>query len=349
MNIDIGGPSGMIPVRAATPDDRERWDAYVLAHPESHFGQRWGWIELTERSHAVTRRAWLAEDAGVLVGVLPLFEKRGGARELFSSPGGLLARDAGVAGALLVPARDVLASGRHAWIELRDQQRAWPGLETSTEHVTMVLELEASPEAQWKTFDAKLRNQIRKGEKARFAVTWGPEQVGAFHRVMLENLRDLGTPVRNEAYFRFALEKLGGAGNLLVIAKDGVPAGCMFTVSHAATFADPWASSLRRHLALCPNQVLYWSALERAIALGHRRFDFGRSQWNSGTFRFKEQWGAKPVQLHYQYVLGTAKRIPTLADQKSGFDLAVRVWKKLPLAVAGVLGEPAKRMFPEAL
>ena len=339
----------MISVRAATPADRERWDAYVLAHPESHFGQRWGWVELTERSHGVTRRAWLAEDTGAVVGVLPLFEKRGGTPALFSAPGGLLARDAAVAEALLTPAREVLVLGRHAWIELRDQQHAWPALETSTEHVTMVLDLAVSPEAQWNAFDAKLRNQIRKGEKAQFAVTWGPEQIGAFHRVLLENMRDLGTPVRNAAYYRLALERLGGAGSLLVIAQNRVPAGCMFTVSHAAMFTDPWAASLRRYFALCPNQVLYWSALQRALALGHKRFDFGRSQWNSGTFRFKEQWGARPVQLHYQYVLGTAKKIPTLADQKSGFDLAVRVWKRLPIALAGVLGEPAKRMFPEAL
>ena len=341
----------MTVVRAATPADRERWDAYVLANPESHFGQRWGWIELTERSYGVPRRAWLAEDAdaGAVVGVLPLFEKRGGDRALFSAPGGLLARDAGVAAALLAPAREALAAGRHAWIELRDQKRAWPGLETSTEHVTMVLELAADADAQWKAFGAKLRNQIRKGEKAGFTITWGREQVGAFHRVLLENMRDLGTPIRNAAYYRLALEQLGGAGDLLVIAKGGDAAGSMFTVSHGGTFTDPWASSLRRHYADCPNQVLYWTALQRAFSLGLRRFDFGRSQWNSGTFRFKEQWGAKPVPLQYQYVLGTAKKIPTLADQKSGFDLAVRVWQRLPVAVAGVLGEPAKRMFPEVM
>jgi lipid II:glycine glycyltransferase (peptidoglycan interpeptide bridge formation enzyme) len=213
----------------------------------------------------------------------------------------------------------------------------------------MVLELAANPEAQWKAFDAKLRNQVRKGEKAGFTVTWGPGQLRAFHRVLLENMRDLGTPIRGESYYARALEALGGAGDLLLIARGGEPAGCMFTVAHAETFTDPWASSLRRFFAHCPNHVLYWAALQRAFALGLARFDFGRSQWNSGTFRFKEQWGATPVQLHYQYVLGTARRIPTLADQKSGFDLAVKAWRRLPLPLARALGEPVKRLFPEVL
>ena len=31
------------------------------------------------------------------------------------------------------------------------------------------------------------------------------------------------------------------------------------------------------------------------------------------------------------------------------FALAVRVWRTLPIAVAGVLGEPAKRRFPEVM
>ena len=110
----------------------------------------------------------------------------------------------------------------------------------------------------------------------------------------------------------------------------------MFTVAHRDTLMDPWASSLRRHFALCPNQVLYWEALRRAIASGLKRFDFGRSQWGSPTFRFKEQWGAKPVALRYQYVLGTAERVPTLEDQKGSLDLAVR---NVPASLAGAVRE----------
>lgn len=341
--------SATLRVRPYTSADAPAWDAYVRASDASHFGQTSAWKTLTEQAYGVPALYWLAEEAGRVRGVLPLFRKAGSAPQLFSAPGGMLADDESVAAALLAPARDQVAREKLAWLELRDQRRAWPGLETNDEHVTMVLELAADPDSQWKAFDAKLRNQVRKGEKAGFERRWGHDQAGTFHRVLLENMRDLGTPIRGERYYRTALELLGDAADVLVIAHGGDPAGAMFTVSHRDTCTDPWASSLRRHFARCPNQVLYWEALQRAIARGTRRFDFGRSQWNSGTFLFKQQWGAQPVQLHYQYVLGTAGSMPTLAAQKGSMDLAVKVWKRLPLPLAALLGEPAKKLFPEVL
>lgn len=335
-------------VRLLQPSDRERWDAYVRASAHSHFGQLCAWKDLTERAYGVPASWWLAEEGGALVGVLPLFAKGGRAPQFFSAPGGLLADSPAVASALLEPAREEMAKRRMAWIELRDQKVAWPGLETNDEHVTMVLALAENPEAQWKAFDAKLRNQVRKGEKAGFDRRWGRD-AATFHRVLLENMRDLGSPIRGPRYYENALAALGEDAELLVIERAGEAAGVMFTVRHAGTMTDPWASSLRRFFAHCPNQVLYWEALQRAFALGMRRFDFGRSQWNSGTFAFKRQWGAEPVQLHYQYALGTAKSFPTLADQKGSLDTVVRMWKQLPVPLAGFLGERAKRLFPEVL
>jgi hypothetical protein len=251
------GMSASLRVRPFVSGDREVWDAYVRAHPDSHFGQTVAWREVLELGFGARARYWLAEEAGRVRGVLPLLEPRGGRRRLFSPPGGLIADDEATAEARLAPAREALARERLDWIELRDQRRAWPGLVTSDEHVTMVLDLAESPEVQWKGFDSKLRNQIRKGEKAGFECRWGRDGVDTFHRVLLENMRDLGTPIRGLAYYRLALERLGPAADVLVIAHDGEPAGTMFTVTHRDTMVDPWASSLRRAFALCPNQVLY--------------------------------------------------------------------------------------------
>lgn len=339
----------MIRVLPPAPGDAARWDAYVARAPGSHFGQRFAWKGLVETQYGCRARYLLAEADGQVRGVLPVFEKRGREPVLFSAPGGLLADDDATAAALLEPARAWVEHENFQWLELRDQRRAWPGLETNGEHVTMELTLAADEDAQWKAFDAKLRNQVRKAQKAAYAVRWGRAHVGDFHHVLLENMRDLGTPIRGRGYYAAVLEALGSAADVLVIDRAGEPAGAMFVVTHAGTAADPWASSLRRHFAWCPNHMLYWEAVRHAIALGLRRFDFGRSQWHSNTFRFKEQWGATPVPLHYQYVLGRARQMPTLEAQKGAFALAVRAWKSLPLPVAGWLGEPVKRLFPEVL
>ena len=340
----------MTSVRSFAEADGARWDRYVAQAPGSHFGQLTAWKGVQERAYGVRARWWVAERASAVAGVLPLFEARsGGDRRLFSAPGGLLADDEEAAHALLEPARAAVRSEGHAWLELRDQRHRWEGLVTVDEHVTMELELPRDPEVLWKAFDAKLRNQIRKGEKAGFTALWGHEHVAAFHRVLLENMRDLGTPILGVDYYRRVLDAFGDDATVLVLESAGEPAGTMFLVEHAGTLADPWASSRRRFLARCPNQVLYWEALRRGIARGCSRFDFGRSQWGSGTFRFKEQWLAKPVPLYYQYVLGKASRAPTIEDQKHAFALAVTMWRRLPVPVAGALGRRVKRLFPEAL
>lgn len=337
----------MLVIRPSGDDDAPRWDAYAASRPEGHFGHLAAWRTLTERSYGVRARYWIAEREGRVCGLLPLFERPG--HSLFSAPGGLLADDAEAAGALLEPAKDRLRRAGLRWIELRDQRAAWPGLETSTEHLTLELRLEATVEAQWKAFDAKLRNQVRKGEKSEFHPRWGHAHVADFHRVLLENMRDLGTPIRGVAYFRRALELLGDAADLLILDREGTPAGAMFTVAHGARMSDPWASSLRRYFALCPNHVLYWVAIRRAIERGLTRFDFGRSQRTAGTYSFKAQWGAEPVQLYYQYVLGRASHPPTLEEQKGAYAAAVAVWRRLPLGLANLLGERARRRFPEVL
>jgi FemAB-related protein (PEP-CTERM system-associated) len=340
----------VLAVRPYEERDAAAWDAYVLAHPGLHFGALSSWKRLTERAFGCAARYWIAVEDGRVRGALPLFLKGGPlGRSMFSPPGGLLADDAATAAALLEPAREVVRREGLEYLELRDQRHRWPDLETSGEHATLVLALESSPEEQWKRFDAKLRNQIRKGEKAGFLAHWGRERHAAFHRVLLENLRDLGTPVRSAAYFRAVADALGDAAEIVVIEHGGQAAGAMFLVRVGETQWDPWASSLRRFFALCPNQVLYWEAIRRGIARGARWFDMGRSQWGSGTFRFKEQWGARPVPLFYQYVLGRARGVPTLESQQHTFDLAARAWRRLPLPVAGLLGERVRRLFPEAL
>jgi FemAB-related protein (PEP-CTERM system-associated) len=341
----------VLAVRSHTDADRQAWDRFVLAADGSHPAQLHAWMALTERTYGVRPRAWLAEDGGRVRGILPLFEKRrlGRSPVLFSTPGGLLADDATTARALLGTAGEDIAARRVEYVELRDQRVRWPDLATSTEHCTHVLALASDADTQWRAFDPKLRNQIRKAQRAGFTVHWGAEHVGAFCRVMLENMRDLGTPMRSESWFRSVLDALGERAALLVIASRDEPVGAMFLAVHRKHAMDLWASSLRRHFEHCPNQMLYWEAIQEAIRRGLRAFDFGRSQWDTGTYRFKEQWGARAVPLYYQYLFRDPAAVPSFAAQQQRMGIAVRLWKRLPLPVARVLGEPIRRRFPELL
>jgi FemAB-related protein (PEP-CTERM system-associated) len=344
--------AGTLEVRSLEDGDRERWDAFVRATPDSHFGQLIAWRDVVEQSYGCRPLYRLALEKERVRGVLPVFRKRRTGRPdvLFSAPGGLLADGDDAAQALLDAARELLAREEGAYLELRDQRHRWPGLATSEEHATLLLDLAPTPEAQWERFDPKLRNQIRKGERSGFALRQGGvELVGDFYRVLRECMRDLGTPVLGEDHFRRVLERLGSAARVLVIEREGAPVGTMLLVAHAGGLADPWAASLRRHFPLCPNQVLYWAAIRVGIAQGLGHFDLGRSQWDSGTFRFKRQWGARPVPLYYQILPGGEGAAPSLEERRRSFALAVRIWRRLPLAAAGWLGGRVRRLFPEEI
>jgi FemAB-related protein (PEP-CTERM system-associated) len=327
-----------------------RWDDYVWRTPGSNFASRTAWKSLVEGWFGCRSDWRFAERDGRVVGILPLFEKGSGrSRTLFSAPGGLLADDAEAAAALLGPARERVSRERLGMIELRDQRQRWDGLETSEEHCTMVLPLVGDVESQWDAFGFKLRNKLRKAQKSGLTSRWGREHLAAWHRVMLENMRDLGTPLQGPDYFARMLDAYGADAEIEVVEADGRAIGALAAVRHADGCANPWSSSLRAFRARTPNHMLYWEAIQRAIEMKLRWFDFGRSQWNSPTFEFKRGWGAEPRPLYYQYVLGEGAQMPKLEDQKHAFAVAVKIWQHLPLIAARALGPIARRRFPEAL
>jgi hypothetical protein len=84
---------------------------------------------------------------------------------------------------------------------------------------------------------------------------------------------------------------------------------------------------------------LYWSLLEDAVIRGFSTFDFGRSTPGEGTYRFKAQWGAQPVELDWHVVKlnkgPRGKKISSRAKNHAptGFTkrmMAAKVWRLLP-------------------
>jgi hypothetical protein len=112
------------------------------------------------------------------------------------------------------------------------------------------------------------------------------------------------------------------------------------------TVEVPWASSVREYNHLCPNHLLYWNIIETAMQSGAGVLDFGRSTPHEGTYKFKEQWGAEPVPLHWEYVLTNGNELPNLGPSNPKFHLMIEAWKKLPVKVATALGPHLVRGIP---
>ena len=211
--------------------------------------------------------------------------------------------------------------------------------ETQSHKVRMLLNLPESSEILMKSFKAKLRSQIRlpikEGLKSKIG---GIDLLEDFYKVFSINMRDLGSPVHSKKFMQHVLEAFREKSRIVVIYKAMKPLACRLIIGFKGVLENPWASALRSYSKLNPNMLLYWTMLEYACDQGYRFFDFGRSTPNEGTYHFKEQWGATPQPLSWQYIALNGKLKVGGQSEKSKFDRAIKGWKKLPIPVTRVLG-----------
>jgi FemAB-related protein (PEP-CTERM system-associated) len=212
----------------------------------------------------------------------------------------------------------------------------------------MTLRLEATPDAQWLLLDRKLRNQVRKGEKSALRITeGGAELVEAFYAVFARNMRDLGTPVFGIALFDEVMRTFPSNSRVLCVwSGERVVAGA---VVHwrGSSLEVIWASALRESNALCANVFLYWHLLKFAIARGCRVFEFGRCTPGEGPFHFKQQCGAQPRELVWEYWVSDGSTLrDDLSPRSATFRHASDVWRRLPVPVATFVGPRIVRSIP---
>ncbi len=331
-----------IAVASAAPVD---WDGYVAAHPHAsayHLADRVG---LGNRVFGFTVHFLTARAGERLVGILPLVEQPGifGGRSFVSLPffnyGGVLADDDRAAAALAARAAELARQRRISFIELRHDRPLALDWTERLDKISMLLELPDSTAQLSKQLGAKLRSQIKRAERSQPQVqVGGRELLDEFYHVFCSVMRDLGTPVYPRRFFDAVFESLGDSALVVVVRVNGRAASAAILVEWRHTLEIPWAATLDEFRSAAINMRLYWEVLQLAIARGCRRFDFGRSTRDTGTHRFKEQWGAQPVQLHWHRWAARHESSPGADGEPRRFALATRAWSKLPLPVANWLG-----------
>jgi FemAB-related protein (PEP-CTERM system-associated) len=234
------------------------------------------------------------------------------------------------------------------YLELRHEREiAHPAVTQKNDtKVLMRLALPDRVEALWHGFKSKLRSQIRAGEKHGFDITWGRrDRLDDFYAVFSRNMRDLGTPVFPRRLFASILDQFGEAAELCIVRLNQRVVAAAVLIHGREVTEVPSASSLREFNFTNANMVMYWHLLKRAVERGQQVFDFGRSTEGSNTYRFKKQWGAEPSPSIWQYYVRRGA-IGELRPESAKFKLAIQAWRRLPLAVANVLGPIIVRGIP---
>ena len=328
------------------------WNEYVLRRADATGYHEWAWRDVLERAFGCTPIYLAARRGGVIVGVLPtvLLDSWLFGRALISLPflnyGGVVADDEGAERALLDAALAAARQHRCRHVELRHFRQHFNDLPCKRHKVTMRLRLRPAA-VLWDDLDRKARNQVRKAQKSGLTYReGGVELLQAFYAVFARNMRDLGTPVYSPRFFAEVLDTFPGRARLHVVSHETTPVAAGLTFETRGTVEIPWASSVRDFNTLCPNHLLYWSMLEGAAVSGGSTFDFGRSTPDEGTYKFKEQWGAEPVPLCWEYGLLAGGDLPNSSPTNPKFRLAISLWKKLPLSVANRVGPMIVRAIP---
>lgn len=339
-----------VTVTPATPADRDDWEQFVASQDDDAGYHAFDWQEVFSRAFGHEPVYLIARRDGVVTGVLPLVQIKSllFGRTLTSLPflnyGGVLAGDTLSAQALLDRSRNEAVERRCDHVELRHVGAQFPGLPCKQHKVSMRLPLATR---LWERLDRKVRNQVRKAEKSGLTVQrGGGELVDDFYAVFARNMRDLGTPVYSRRLFDEVFRVFPERTTMHVVRLAGQPVAAGVTYRTARMTQLPWASSIREYNSLCPNTLLYWDTIRYASEAGCDVFDMGRSTPDEGTFKFKQQWGAEPVPLHWEYQLQSGHELPNVSPANPKFQLAIALWQKLPLAFTLRLGPMIVRAIP---
>lgn len=330
----------------------EAWDAFVETRPGGTHFHRWAWRRIVERVHGHDCPYLAARDEeGELVGVLPLVRVRSllFGDYLVSMPfvnyGGPLGSEEATR-ALADRARSLARSEGDALLELRSRHELPVDLPVSHRKVTVTLDLPVGdPGSLWEALDSPVRSQVRRPRKAGAEVRFGPEWLDAFYRLYTDRMHGLGTPAQPRELF-VALRDLARDDVWFgAVLLDGRPVAAGCGVRWGEEIEMTWAADDVAYRRDAPNMLLYWSFMERAAEEGLRTFNFGRCTPDSGTHRFKRQWGGEDEQLWW-YHAGGGDREHTPSPDEGPYSWGPKVWRRLPKPVVDAVGPRLVRYLP---
>jgi serine/alanine adding enzyme len=340
-------------VQAVAEGHARLWRQFVDQHPDCNHYHRWEWKQVIENSFNWPTFYLMAEKQGQIHGVLPLVWQKSWlfGRFLTSLPflngGGVVGEDREAEEELVREAILVARRLGADYMELRHRRDHGLGLACKTTKVAPVRWVEPDVEKMWQELDHKLRTDIRKAMKSDLVATFGGEGLlSEFYGIFAENMRELGTPVYSSKFFYEVLHAFPTDSFICAVRLAGAPAAASFVIGHRDTLEAVWSASRYRYLRMKPNVFMYWKILGFAGERGYRIFDFGRSTVGSGTHRFKTQWGTRDIQLFWDYWVRDGGELPELNPQNPRYQLAIRVWRKLPLALTKVIGPRIVRCLP---
>lgn len=191
-------------------------------------------------------------------------------------------------------------------VEIRAAVPGLPGAGAPLFH-RHVLPLANDPQQVAENFArSQVRRGIAKARRSGVTVVHRTDRraLDTFYALHLRHRRRLGVPTQPKAFIRrFAGLFAAGLGFVSLARWEQKTIAAAVFLSYGDTLIYKYGASDPAHLALRPNNALFMDAIEWGCATGHRRLDFGRTDFgNPGLREFKRSWGADEELLAYTHL-----------------------------------------------
>lgn len=335
--------------------ERDSWDTFVASQPATTIYHSMAWRTVTEEGFGHRAYYLRARDGtGRITGVLPLFLVRGAtSRRLTSLPmrdrGGVLTQSDDVAISLVDGAVELAARLGCRLVEIRARDpmpRAVEnlGFRQHQHWITSRVDLTAGQESLWGSMDRKVRWAIRKAARdgVHVSIDDSARGIDMFYRLFERTRHSMGIPIFPRELFDSIHRNViaTGRGTLFITWSGDTPINAMIGLRSGNTLIPAYVAPQREWRKLYPSEVLFWHAIEWAIANGFREFDFGAdSPRQTGLLWFKKKLGGVQHPMNYYYHSARAGGAGRVVDSSTPtFEIAREVWRRLPLAVARRIG-----------
>ena len=312
--------------------------------PDATFFHRAGWCEVIEKTFRHGCHYLYAEDAGHIVGVLPLCHVssllfgKSLVSTAFCVYGGPVGDNAEVVRLLTRHAEELADTLNVDHIEFRSFQRSQPDWPCQSDlYATFRKEIAPDPEANMVAIPRKQRAMVRKGIRNGLAGETDAD-VERLFALYSASVRNLGTPVFTKALFANLKRVFGADCEVLTITHEGRPVSGVMSFYFRDQVLPYYGGGIAEARALAASDFMYWELMRRACERGCRLFDFGRSKAGTGSYAFKSHWGFEPEPLHYEYKLRRGGAIPEVNPLNPKYRLMIGVWRRLPLWLANRAG-----------
>lgn len=320
------------------------WDEYVNRHSEGTFFHLSGWKTALEQAFGHTGHFLLAEENGVIKGVLPLVHIKSlvFGNSLISTPfcvnGGVLASDDDARAALDQAAIALAQRLQVGYLEMRYEKpvhEEW--LSKSDLYVVFKKELDPDPEKNMQSIPRKQRAMVRKGIDAGLQSAWD-DNVDRLFDAYSQSVHALGTPVFSKRYFQILKQVFGDACSVLTITKDEQLVGSVMSFYFRDQVLPYYGGGTAAARECKGNDFMYWELMRSSCEQGIKVFDYGRSKVGTGAYSFKKNWGFEPQPLHYEYYLVKDTALPNISPTNPKYAMFIQAWKKMPLWMTRLIG-----------